>query len=131
MQAAGDFLIFLLWSGPLCKKTCLICVIHVLRLSCFRVCSLLPCGHLKGKGWLLGICLWSLLGFCYFRMWYPGTGVVFDCIDSWSLLSILLWLMQTTKRRPACAFAQSGQRLCYLLRVKHSSLAYSMEISKR
>ena len=28
----------------------IICVIYVLCLSCFRVCSLLPCGHLLGKG---------------------------------------------------------------------------------
>ena len=31
----------------------IICVIYVLCLSCFRLCSLLPCGHLKGKGWSL------------------------------------------------------------------------------
>ena len=28
----------------------IICVIYVLCLSCFRVWSLLPCGHLLGKG---------------------------------------------------------------------------------
>ena len=28
----------------------IICVIYVLCLSCFHVRSLLPCGHLKGKG---------------------------------------------------------------------------------
>ena len=28
----------------------ILCVIYVLCLSCFRVCSLLPCGHLLGKG---------------------------------------------------------------------------------
>ena len=28
----------------------IICVIYVLCLSCFPVFSLLPCGHLKGKG---------------------------------------------------------------------------------
>ena len=28
----------------------IICVIYILCLSCFRVCSLLPYGHLKGKG---------------------------------------------------------------------------------
>ena len=28
----------------------IICVIYVLCLSCFCVCSLLPCGHLEGKG---------------------------------------------------------------------------------
>ena len=26
------------------------CVIYVVCLSCFRVCSLLPCGHLLGRG---------------------------------------------------------------------------------
>ena len=31
----------------------IICVINVLCFSCFRVCSLLPCGHLLGKGWPL------------------------------------------------------------------------------
>ena len=66
-------------------------VIYVLCLSCFRVCSLLPCGHLKGNAWPLGSCLWCLLWFCYFHIWYPGTGVVVDCIDSWSLPSFLLW----------------------------------------
>ena len=33
------------------------CVIYVLRVSCFRVCSLLPCCHLLGKVWPLGSCL--------------------------------------------------------------------------
>ena len=32
-----------------------ICVIYVLFLSCFRVCSLLPCGHLKGRANLLAL----------------------------------------------------------------------------
>ena len=32
----------------------IICVIYVLRLSCFRVYSLLLCGHLLGKGWPFG-----------------------------------------------------------------------------
>ena len=30
--------------------------------------------------------LWT----CYFPIWYLGTGVVLDCINSWSLLSFLL-----------------------------------------
>ena len=33
----------------------IICVIYVLCLSCFCVCSLLPCGYLLGKGWLLAL----------------------------------------------------------------------------
>ena len=44
---------FFCGSFVLCKScTCL---------SCFCVCWLLPCGHLKGKGWSLGSCLWCLL----------------------------------------------------------------------
>ena len=30
--------------------------------------------------------------FCYFTMWYPGSGAVFDCIVTWSLTSFLLLL---------------------------------------
>ena len=41
----------------------IICVIYVLCLSCFRVCSLLPCGLLLGKGWPLGSRLWCLIVF--------------------------------------------------------------------
>ena len=69
----------------------IICVIVVLCLKCIRVCSLLPCGHPTGKGRPLSSCLWCLLWFCYFLIWYPVTGVVLDCIDFWSLLSFLLW----------------------------------------
>ena len=56
----------------------------VLCFSCFHICSLLPCGHLLGKGWPVGSCWWCLLYFCYFSMWYPGSGVVLGCIVSWS-----------------------------------------------
>ena len=31
----------------------IICVMYVLCLACFRVCSLLPCSHLKGRADLL------------------------------------------------------------------------------
>ena len=33
----------------------------------------------------LDSCCWCLLYFCYFPMWYPWSGVVLDCIVSWSL----------------------------------------------
>ena len=68
----------------------IICIIYGLCLPCFRVCSLLPCFHLNGKSWPLGSCLWCLLWFCYYFIWYPGTGVVLDCIHTGSLLSFLL-----------------------------------------
>ena len=37
-----------------------------------------------------------LVWFIYFPIWYPGTGLVLSCIDSWSLLSFLLWYDLTT-----------------------------------
>ena len=66
-----------------------ICVICVLCFSCFCVCSLLLCDHLLRKSWPLGSCWWCLLYFRYFPMWYPGSGVVLDCIISWSLRPFL------------------------------------------
>ena len=59
------YFILLLW---------IICVIYVLYLSCFRVCSLLPCGYLLGRADLLFVmfnCLFdtfpcSILG----KVWY-------------------------------------------------------------
>ena len=38
-----------------------------------------------------GLASWLLLVmFCHFPMWYPGSGVVLDCIDSLSLPPFLL-----------------------------------------
>ena len=54
--------------------------------------------------------------------WYPGSGVVLDCIDSWSLHPYSLWCSQTTKCRPAWVFAQSDQHHCCLPSRKYSSL---------
>ena len=55
-----------------------------------RVCLLMPSGHLLGKGWPLGSCLWCLIVKLSLSHWYPGSGVVLDCIDSWSLPFVLL-----------------------------------------
>ena len=55
-----------------------------------RVCFLMACGHLLGKGWPLGSRLWCLIVSLLLSHWYPGSGVVLDCIDSWSLSSSLL-----------------------------------------
>ena len=70
----GSFMIFL---------SC-VCYVFV------RVCLLLPCGHLLGKGWPLGSHLWCLIVSLLLSHWYPGSGVVLDCIDCWSLPSFLL-----------------------------------------
>ena len=50
-----------------------------------RVCLYVLCGHLLGKGWPLGSRLWCLTVSLQLSHWYPGSGVVLDCIDSWSL----------------------------------------------
>ena len=68
----------------------IIYVISVLLLLCF-------CAHLfidalwspAGKG-PLGSRLWRLIVKLSLSHWYPVSGVVLDCIDSWSLPSFLL-----------------------------------------
>ena len=47
-----------------------------------RVCLYVPCGHLPGGGWPLGARLWCLTVSLSLSHWYPGSGVVLDCIDS-------------------------------------------------
>ena len=73
---------------------CFFCGSFMLFLSCFsyafvRVCLLMPCGHLCGKGWPLGSRLWCLIVKLSLSHWYPGSGVVFDCIECWYLPSFL------------------------------------------
>ena len=49
-----------------------------------------PCRHLLGKRWPLGSRLWCLAVSLSLSHSYPGSGVVLDCIDSWSLHPYLL-----------------------------------------
>ena len=51
----------------------------------------MPCGHLLRKGWPLGSRLWCLIVKLSLSHWYPVSGVVLDCIDSWYLPSFLLY----------------------------------------
>ena len=79
------------------KAVLLLWIFYVFFLSCVccafvRVCLCMPCGHLLGKDWPLGSCLSCLTVSLSFSHWYPGLGVVLDCIDSWSLHSYLLSL---------------------------------------
>ena len=46
--------------------------------------------HGLGKCWPLGFRLWCLTVSLSLSDWYPGSGVVLDCIDSWSLHPYLL-----------------------------------------
>ena len=47
-----------------------------------RVFLYVLCGHLLGKGLLLGSRLWCLTVSLSLSHLYPGSGVVLDCIDS-------------------------------------------------
>ena len=60
----------------LCFFLSFICYVFV------RVCLYVPCGHLLGKSWPLGSRLWCLTVSLSLSHWYPGSGVVLDCIDS-------------------------------------------------
>ena len=68
--------------------------VFVLSCVCYvfvHVCLYVLCGHLLGKGWPLGSRLWCITVSLTLSHWYPGSGVVLDCIDSWSLHPFLLW----------------------------------------
>ena len=70
-------------------------ILWVFFLSCVcyvfvRVCFYVFCGHLLGKGLPLGSRLWCLTVRLSLSHWYRGSGVVLDCIDSWSLHPYLL-----------------------------------------
>ena len=84
-------------------RLCFFCGSLMLFLSCFwyafmHVCLLMPCGHLMEKGWLLGSRLWCLIVKLSLSHWYPGSGVVLDCINSWSLPLFLLLKWFTLKQ---------------------------------
>ena len=77
------------------SKAVLLCGSFMFFLSCVcyvfvRVCLYVLCGHLLGKGWPLGSRLWCLTVSLLLSHWYPGSGVVLDCIDPWSLHPYLL-----------------------------------------
>ena len=85
--------VFLLWIFYVFVLSC-VCYVFV------RVCLYVLCGHLLGKGWPLGSRLWCLTVSLSLSHWYPGSGVVLDRIDSWSLHSYLLW-SRTQQRHSA------------------------------
>ena len=51
------------------------------------------------EGWPLDSRLWCLTVSLSLSQWYPGSGVVLDCIDSWSLHPYLLCSRTTKQRR--------------------------------
>ena len=57
-----------------------------------RICLFVPCSHLLGKSWPFGSRLRCITVRFSLSLWYPGSGVVLDCINSWSLYPYLLRL---------------------------------------
>ena len=78
------------FTGP--SKAVLLLWIFFLHLYFVLVCLFLAAlWSPAGKGltsWLS--CMWCFLVFCHFPTWCPGSGVVFDCINSWYFLSSYL-----------------------------------------
>ena len=93
-------------------------------LSCLFIAALWASA---GKGlisWLA--CVWCLHVFCHFLILCPGSGVVLDCVDFWTLPSYLLLLFcQSTWPRGykfvPCSF-QLSTKFILLINVKMPSL---------
>ena len=62
----------------------------LLQYAFVLVCLYVPWGHLLGKGCPLGSRLRCLTVRLSLSNWYPGSGVVLDCIDFRSLHPYLL-----------------------------------------
>ena len=75
-------------NGSYILSSCYFCLVFVM-LSCASVYWCLVVNMLE-KGWPLGSRLWCLIVSLLLSHCYPGSDVVLDCIDSWSLPSFLL-----------------------------------------
>ena len=73
------------------------------------VCLFVPCGHLLGRGWLLGFRFWCLTVRLSLSHWYLGSGVVLDCIESWSLHTYLLFVQKDIMNE---SFFSDKKQLC-------------------
>ena len=77
----------------------IICVIYVLFFSCFRVCSLLPCGHLLGRVELLALVCDVLLCFVTFpcgilgQVWYMTVSIPDLCHLSYFRVIVFILLI--------------------------------------
>ena len=79
-----DLLCFfcLVFAMPLCASVYMYLCVSLFICTFVRVCLYGPCGHLLKKGLPLGSRLWCLTVSLSLSHWYPGSGVVLDCINS-------------------------------------------------
>ena len=80
------------------KAVLLLWIFNVFVLPCVcyvfvHVCLYVHCGHLLRKGWPLRSRLWCLTVSLSLSHWYPGSGVVLDCIDSWHPYLPCQWII--------------------------------------
>ena len=119
-QSFWNWIIFRVLSTPVkyCtdrSKAVLLLRIFFLSCVCYafvRVCLYVPCGHLLGKGWPLGSRLWCLTVSLSLSHWYPGSGVVFDCIDSWYLHTYFELFYGITILNQRCLLSKQAQKMC-------------------
>ena len=76
-------------------KYCFYRKVHNFSNGAWSLCLELPISvssgfHLLGKDWPFGFRLWCLTVSLLLSHWYLGSGVVLDCINSWSLHPYLL-----------------------------------------
>ena len=89
-------------------------IFYVFVLSCVcyvfvHVCLYVLRGNLLGKGWPLGSRLWCLTVSVPLSHWYPGSGVVLDCIDLLIIAPLLTFLNNAWNTK--CQYADSQCQL--------------------
>ena len=67
---------------------CYLCLVFIMLSRLFIAAFWSP----EGKGLISWLLFVMLIVIWFFPIWYPGTDVVLDCMDSRSLLSFLLLL---------------------------------------
>ena len=72
------------------------CLVFAMPLCAFVYCAL---WSPAGTGWPLGSRLWCLTVSLSLSHWYLGSGLVLDCIDSWSLHPYYLYIKLGKERQ--------------------------------
>ena len=96
------------------------CVYHAF--TSVNCCLVVTCWEMADLMTLVGDCI-----FCYFSMWYPGSGVVLDRIVSRSLPAFLLKPFCIVPFHLHCLFnfvSDTPFYFIFILRVRHFEFKY-------
>ena len=98
---------------------CNFCLVFAMPLcASVYMCLVVTCWE---KGLPLGSRLWCLAVSLLPSLWYPGSGVVLDCIDFWSLHPYLLCLVMPNGDLEGQIFlshSHTNNELFFLLTIK-------------